>query len=349
MVYDTPSSLLLSLVSYTGFAVFLAIVSLLIAIGIIRYLASRRRLREQRIAKDWQAIFFGTIGGETVAIPKIAKPDREFILLEWLYFTESIRGEARSRLKDLAIDLQLDRIAMELLMQRNLRGQLLAVAALGRLGGTNAWEPLIRLLDNANPVLSLLVVRTLLQIDAERGLPLLFENLQRHNDWPARKVAGMVEEIPQSLFSRALMRELVSANKESLPRLLSVAVFLPIDDLWSVLEPKLDNDQTAEVLIAALKASKDPRSLPKVRVLATDNRWPVRAQAAATLGRLGLPEDRFRLQAMLGDREWWVRYRAAQALTKLPFMQRADLESLCGRLGDHFAADMLRQALAEAV
>jgi HEAT repeat protein len=84
-----------------------------------------------------------------------------------------------------------------------------------------------------------------------------------------------------------------------------------------------------------------------VRSLAAHPQWIVRVQAAAALGRLGGEEDAQRLQTMLGDPEWWVRYRAGLALVQLPFVSRQSLTALCAQLGDRFAADMLRQVLAE--
>jgi hypothetical protein len=50
---------------------------------------------------------------------------------------------------------------------------------------------------------------------------------------------------------------------------------------------------------------------------------------------------------LLADREWWVRYRAAQALVELPWLKRADLEALHATLDDRYAADMLAQVMAE--
>jgi hypothetical protein len=50
----------------------------------------------------------------------------------------------------------------------------------------------------------------------------------------------------------------------------------------------------------------------------------------------------------LSDREWWVRYRAAQALVELPWLAQAELRALQDGLTDRFAADMLAQVVAEA-
>ena len=52
------------------------------------------------------------------------------------------------------------------------------------------------------------------------------------------------------------------------------------------------------------------------------------------------------LRAALSDPEWWVRYRAAQALMSLPFLSEAELDEL--RHGDdRYAADMMAQVAAE--
>jgi hypothetical protein len=71
-------------------------------------------------------------------------------------------------------------------------------------------------------------------------------------------------------------------------------------------------------------------------------------QAARLVGRMGRPEDASRLEKLLADQEWWVRYRAAKALVALPGIGRASLERLRARLDDRYASDILGQALAEA-
>ena len=75
--------------------------------------------------------------------------------------------------------------------------------------------------------------------------------------------------------------------------------------------------------------------------------WFVRVAAARALGRLGGPDDAAPLTAALADPSWWVRYRAAQSLCSIPGMGPAELGALTARLTDRFAADMLRQVLAE--
>ena len=79
-----------------------------------------------------------------------------------------------------------------------------------------------------------------------------------------------------------------------------------------------------------------------------DSAWFVRMQAATVLGRVGQQEHLSLLESLLDDSEWWVRYRAAQAITRLPFMGPNQLRQLRVRQKDRFAADILQQTFAEA-
>ena len=52
--------------------------------------------------------------------------------------------------------------------------------------------------------------------------------------------------------------------------------------------------------------------------------------------------------SLLGDRVWWVRYRAGQGLLRLTGMTEARLDELRESLADPYAQDMLEQVRAEA-
>jgi hypothetical protein len=79
---------------------------------------------------------------------------------------------------------------------------------------------------------------------------------------------------------------------------------------------------------------------------ASDPRWEMRVAVAAALGAFGALEHIDTLLLLLCDREWWVRYRAAEALATIPdeelLMRRAE------ETGDRFAAEMMRFVLDRA-
>ncbi len=82
---------------------------------------------------------------------------------------------------------------------------------------------------------------------------------------------------------------------------------------------------------------------PHLLTSAADPRWEMRAVVATALGAFGAAENEETLIKLLCDREWWVRYRAAESLTQIP-----DTEQLMLRIDatqDRFAAEMMRFAL----
>jgi HEAT repeat protein len=103
----------------------------------------------------------------------------------------------------------------------------------------------------------------------------------------------------------------------------------------------------AEVLAAALAALADSADIAHARRLLCHPEWFVRVAAAGALGRMGTDDDIPGLTDALRDMSWWVRHRAAQALSQLPGMDPATLADMAARQTDRYAADMLRQVLAE--
>lgn len=347
MGYVAPSDPVLRFALYSGLAVFLLTLLLLAAIAVLRYQLGRRERRERALAERWEPVFFHAIEGVPYAAPRSGGRERETILLLWIHFSESIRGESRERLRQLALELKLDQTARKLMARRNIRLRLMAVVAVGRLCAAAAWDGLVTLATDPNPMLSLLAARSLMQIDPVRAAPLALAELSRREDWPSAKVAAMLGAAPAEAVAPALMAALQTASAQGAPRLLAMLDTVNLGDTWPLLAPMLAPTQPPETLVAALKVCHDPRALDGVRGFTVHEQWEVRAKAAATLGRIGVAEDRLRLQAMLSDGEWWVRYRAAMALTQLPFVSRQHLETICSQLRDRFAADILRQALAE--
>ena len=87
-------------------------------------------------------------------------------------------------------------------------------------------------------------------------------------------------------------------------------------------------------------------AIPQLVASATDPRWEMRAVVATALGAFGESGNEDTLIKLLCDREWWVRYRAAESLTKV-----SDTKALMARVektGDKFAVEMMRFALEQA-
>jgi HEAT repeat protein len=172
-------------------------------------------------------------------------------------------------------------------------------------------------------------------------VPLFIER----EEWALSLAAGILRQAPGPA-ARALARLLPQLGEDKLPRALRIAEALHLALPAGVLKGALDS-HAMPVVIAGLRGVRTPETLPEVRALLAHGDWQVRVQAARALGRVGERGDAGRLVLLLGDLEWWVRYRAAEALLELPAFTRADLDALRASLTDRFAADMLSQAMAE--
>lgn len=332
---------------FTGAAVYLVA---LLQLLVVTWMHFRNRRRERRIAvlkMQWAPVFLHTIEGLPYPLPEVAEGDRDALLLQWLFYVESTRGDSRARLRELGRAMGFVELAQDLLRRRGLGGRLLATAALGRLGEQQAWTRLVAILDGNDPVLSLLALRSLTQIDPSSALQVLFDRLPLRNDWPAARLNTLVRELPADSARQSLVDALERADEEALPRLLQLLEVVRPTEAWRLIERFLDDTHGVDVLAAALRMVDGPRALPAVRRLAEHPSWVVRTKAASALGRVGEPTDVERLRQLLADPVWWVRFRAAQALLRLPFLDRAQLRRIGDTLDDRFARDMLSQTLAE--
>ena len=93
----------------------------------------------------------------------------------------------------------------------------------------------------------------------------------------------------------------------------------------------------------------DPRCLPIVRTYLDHPDWRIKLHAIAGIGRMGSWEDVDGLIQALTDREYWVRYRAGQALARLPMVDIDTLMEIREGQEDPFARDILHQVIAEEV
>lgn len=120
------------------------------------------------------------------------------------------------------------------------------------------------------------------------------------------------------------------------------------DDLCELVLPHLSQGHINTRIDSArtLGQNRCEAAYPQLLASASDPRWEMRAVVATALGAFGGQESESTLIKLLCDREWWVRYRAAESLAKA-----ADVKSiltLAEKTGDKFALEMMRFALDQA-
>lgn len=281
------------------------------------------------------------------SVPELPRRSLMDFLNEWNVLHDILRGSAGLRLNALARRMGVDAAAWRLLNHGRLSDQLIAIATLGHLGEVGAWDRLCELLHSDHTLISLMSAKALINIDADRGVPLVLPLVTRREDWAAARVSSLLQEAGPAATSRPLQQAILEGTPEEAAKLIGFLPTVHRSIAGKVVHEMLQRSVDDRVTSVCLRVADSPLELPQVRHLVNHPRWHIRMRAATVLGRIGYRQDKRLLERLLCDTEWWVRYRAAQALTGLPFMDKKELKRIRERLDDAFGRDMMDQVMAE--
>lgn len=348
-MFNIFSDLYLNLAFWTGITAVLLILVLVFTILGLRVRNLYQARRERDFIALWRPPLMRVLlGDSSAALPKLQRRDHWLFLKLWNHFQESLRGESTARLSETAYRLGCDRMARRLLRRGNSTERLFAILTLGHMRDATAWEELKAQLSRTSSQSSLYAARALIQIDAQAAARLIVPLLLERDDWEIVRVASLLQESREVLGAQ-LVDSLGTLARDRLPRALklvhALALQVPTPTLLALLQP----DQPVEVLIAALRLAASAETLGAVRANLRHSDWRVRVQVAKTLGRIGEAIDVQHLTALVQDPEWWVRFRAAQALAGLPFLSRDKLSRLRASMPDRYAREIFRQVFSEGV
>ena len=340
--------------AYVGLAV-VCLITLFMILWIVflrirLYLAQQRQARFREV---WLPIFTETALNQNchrkdADISVLKRRDFFLFMNCWLDFQESLSGHALIRMNGLARQFKLHVYARRLLQRGSMRQRLVAMVFLGDLRDRFSWPVLEELLSNENSLLSILAARALIKIDQERALPIVFAELVRREDWPEARVAVLLRSVlTAELATSSLFDALQNSTDSGAIKLLPYVDHMYNEEKNRILRILLERSNSDRLTSRILKRIQCGHELDLVRHYVGHSRWHIRMQALAALGRIGTREDISLLLERLGDGEWWVRYRAAQALIKMPGMTRRELQIIHDNLEDSFARTMLEQTLIE--
>jgi HEAT repeat protein len=334
-------------------AVALGAVALLVTLGLtlqvlaMRAWAVRERAAREAITARWRPLLLAAAAGDAVPPPPLARHERSAVMLLWNRMQDGLRGRSHDDLNAFAQRMGLDALARRYAARRGGARRLIGLRTLGHLGSPDDWPRLAALLDDPRSQVSLAAARALLRVDAARAAGPVIDQFLARTDWPVPRLGTLLREAGADAIGSALADRLLDSPPALQVRLLPLARVTEAPGRGSVIEAVLARATDPAVLSATLQQVHGPGSLRRVRELCAHADWQVRSYAALALGRLADLAERPRLTAMLGDREWWVRYRAAQALLGLPGMDAVAVQALRAGLTDRYARDMIRQVAAE--
>jgi len=353
--FGVSSEAFLAVVYELGLAAAGCSLVLLALVGVLRVRLLRREARTRAATERWNPLIAECTERVPEQLPPLSPREAKPFLMLWCRAAESLRGAAHDNLREMARAMGVPALAEEMSRSPNVPTQLLGVVAVGHLRVADAIPLLLTLVREAPSTVSVTAARALMRIDPALAMPHVLEGLVAREDWalpqvvPAFMVCDPAQVSP--VLSLAIRTELYKEQRGlragGVARLLRLHVTALPELMRAAVVAVLVESKGTSALAAALGALSHPDDVAHARRLLGHPHWPVRLAAAQALGRLGGAEDFEPLGRLLADASWWVRYRAAQALCSLPQVDLARLRRLHDELDDRFAADALRQALAE--
>ena len=334
---------------WAGLVSFLLAALTILIIALLRTAQAWRARRKRQLLNIWQPLLAKALIGEQVAPPAVRSAELIDFLYLWLHFHESLRGEAKHALNDMLHAQQLLSPMCRMLKRGSTQQKLVVATALGHAHGSEAWNELALLAHDDSPALSITAARALMLIDAAAAAEVVIPLIIRRRDWPPARLAVMLKEVEQPFVERFLeaVAEAAAAQAPYLVRLLRLVEAMGFNQPLPFLAELLRNSTQPEVIAACLRMLNDPACLTLVRAHASHPDWIVRVQVANALRRLGSRVDLPCLLQLLGAPEWWVRYRAAQAIVNAPYLQADEPRRLQAAHADRYARDILQQVMAE--
>jgi HEAT repeat protein len=330
-----------------GFAsIFLSVLLFWAVIAVRRHYDNKKK-RAADFREIWEVILLESLDRIPNDLPPIDEKDHLTFLLLWNYLEELLLNESKQNLRILARRLDLLRITRRILRQRNLKSRLLAVNTLGWLKDKQSWDLLKRLLDHHDTIFSLAVARALIRINPQQSIWLILPLMAARKDWSVDNCTDLIRQIGVEEVSDKLILQIYRTPACWQPKMIRLLDLLPSEDADTVIKKMLEKHDDKEIIYACLTVYKDFADLPTVRNFLTHHDWEIRMQAAVCLGKYGTERDAKYLTEATTDTEWWVRYRSAQALAKIPSMTIQKLKELAEYHGNGFSHDVILRVATE--
>lgn len=323
-------------------------VLLILQIIVLRELRAAREKRRQQFLQRWRPLVYDAMGGGATDWPPIARRDTETFLWFWNQLQETVGGEAKVALTHVAAQIGVDRMALRRLGSRSVSRRLLAIVTLGNMRDPKYWHLVVPLAQDPHAPVSLAAAQAAIRINGQRAVRELMPLFAQRADWPVTRALALLEQVDAAVVTGAIGKTLPRADDAASLRLIGFVGAADAVALQPVMVQRLRHSRDPQMWADVLRHVHDPAHLGLVRQSCAHKIWFVRVQAANALGRMGGPEDVALLLHMLGDDQWWVRYRAAEALLKLPFLKKDELYARVREAGTAALAVLEQVAAREA-
>lgn len=345
MDFATFSDPFIKVAFLTGIAAFAFSFLMVLAIATLRVRLLYRLRRERQLIARWRPLLARVYAEVPATLPALARRDRVLFLHLWNHYHESLRGEVKRNLNEFAQRVGAAKTARRLLKRRAMRVRLLAATSLGYLKDDSEWPTLLALTRDHNPVLALAAARALVSINTQAVVSEIVLLIAERDDWSLAQAGKLLSEAGRQAIAGPLLAALDSVPEAAQRRLLQLVQILGVEGAAPVVRRILRQSKDSELIAAGLRTLRSPADNALARNFLRHPQAFVRIAAVQALGRLGTEQDVPVITELLADRDWWVRYRAAEALCDLLSVEQ--LARIGATLQDRYGRDMLRHVASE--
>lgn len=279
-----------------------------------------------------------------------SRTDVRELLKIWIHRACLIEGAQRQVLLRHGKAAGLQTYIARLLVSGLVQDELLALKACAVLQEQELLSPMLPLLKSRNNVVTLFAAEAIAATSHYHALNTILPMLAQQTTWSEKKVVDLYRAIVRNSHTNTRRMLDLVLQQGAKPQAFA-AKFLsgqPFDLRAPYLSELLRKAADDKVISACLDGLQEPLSAELARRYLNHPRWHVRVHAIQAIGRIGSAQDEPALIKKLSDTQWWVRYRAAQALVNMPGLSEQALQEIYQNLNDRFSRDILVQAASEA-
>jgi len=323
------------------------LVLMVLGLLVLRWARWRRAPRLAAFEAEWLPRLMACALGDTVVARPLARWQRWPFMKLWLHAQMSLQGPGRQRLAALGRAMGCGPMALQRARSTHLSERMVGLLTLGFLGEAECVPLLLQRLTEGGAQQPVYASRALMEIDAQSHADAVASALLASPGLDMSLASVMLKPFRTPLAQALLCQTPRPGEAAALPWLrLARALRLQLPS--PVLAPFVQQQEDIECLIAAVRLVQGEQGAGLVAMQSRHADWRVRAQVARALGFIGGADEQPVLTPLLTDAQWWVRYRAAQSLLRLPGMNAKRLLACAQATQDRYALSMAQAVIAEA-
>jgi hypothetical protein len=345
----------LTLAWWLAWVTLFLLVLIIMGLLILRWVRWRNEPRMAAFQAYWRPMIMRWAMGDKVdePMPLLKAQERWPFMRLWLHCQMSLQGPGRQRLAELGQRMGCREMALVRVNSTHYSERMVGLLALGFLLDHSSVPALKERLESGNGHSMIYAARALMEIDQVAHGAAVAHALLTCEDLDFALVSVLLKPFKMQLDA-ALMPACPQPQATSGKALHAQAFqWLRLAQALKLLVPQwrltpfLSSEQHMEILIAALRLVQGEQGTETVACHVQHPDWRVRVQVARALGRIGGLMHRSILLGLLTDRQWWVRYRSAQALLQMPGMRPDQLQAKVVATNDRYALNMLHAVRSE--